>query len=231
MFKKLILFASIIIVILSTNANAQQVGFGGKKNEVSYDFFAALQRQFYVDYKRSIKNHFSILIGFNFQVNKPEFEKELSPNPIAYNMLYSGYSVSIGALFNSKQPNMPMPIGYYAGLKYARHQGNLIQVTTVLLENETNGYEHQSNLLTVVLGKDIALSNTVTLDIALEPGIRFGKFLAADRSNIIEPGRIYPLDIPFPSDDSFTVDDNDGEPIVRYFRYHLLPRVKIGYLF
>jgi len=231
MFNKFVILSASLFFLLTVNCSAQQIGFGGKKNEVSLDVLATLQRQVYVDYKRSINKHFALLIGFNVQKNTPEFEKDISPNSIKYNLLYNGYSVSIGALFNSKRPNMPMPIGYYAGLKYARHQGNLIQVATLLLENETNGYEHQSNLLSFVVGKDIAISNTTTIDLSIEPGIRFGKFLAAARSLVIEPGRIYPLDLPFRYEDAFTIDDNDGEPIVRYFRYHLLPRVKIGYLF
>jgi len=231
MVKSLAKILVCLIFIIPIQTQAQRVGFGGKKNEVGLDVLSTFQRQFYIDYKRSIKKHFSLLVGFNFQTNKPKFERELSPNPINYEILYSGYSVSIGILFNSKKPNMPMPIGFYGGLKLARHQGNMIQATTVLLENETNGYQHQSNLITFVVGRDIALSNNTSIDLVIEPGIRFGKFLAADDSENIEPGRIYPLDFPFRSEETFSIDENNGEPIVRYFRYHFLPRVKIGYLF
>ncbi len=229
---KLIACTVLLLLIGGLNSSAQNLGFNGFKNEVSLDIAGiGLQQQIHFNIKRSLKKHLGLLVSFNSNFNRQKFT---SAHPIfitdsEYDSRYSGYSIGIGFITNAKRPNIPLPAGFYIGLKVERQQGTIEESND--RSQQTNTYGHTSNLYSIIYGLDHVVNNRLTLDCHLEIGLRQGKIKPVELFELVKPRRIYPYDIPFNHSTTLRDDLTTVDKTFVFNRLHLMPRIALGYLF
>lgn len=211
---------------------AQNNGFMGSRNEISIDVSDLFQEKITIQYKLGIKKHKTLLVDFSHQNIDRTIVVDEEGDSNEYGITHKNKSIGFGVLINNKKLNMPMPIGYYLGLKFERHWGELYQEKIEkIIEREGFTYTHITNLPTLIFGRGIAINTKFIFQPSVNLGFRFGKYIAQEEihSNAPMPVLIYPIDIPFYSKGLKMQKKQDGE--FKFTSYHIMPHFKIGFLF
>jgi len=82
----------------------------------------------------------------------------------------------------------------------------------------------------IILGKGIAISPKLYIDLSVNTGIKFGQyFLLDDALNDIPPLVVYPYTLPFVKSNTKLMEKkNDG---FNYRTFYAMPSIKLGFLF
>jgi len=92
------------------------------------------------------------------------------------------------------------------------------------------GDYHRSNLPMIILGRGIAVSPKLFIDLSVNTGVKFGKYFLSDDVDVdIRPLAVYPYTLPFVKSNTKLMEkENDG---FTYQTFYAMPSIKIGFLF
>jgi len=137
----------------------------------------------------------------------------------------------LGILSNSQNPQMEMPIGYYMGLLFSFNNGTIDYEIPL---DGINTLENKGRTLKVIFGKDTALLPSISLDLNLEFGYKWG-YVYAENYYETPPSILFPRDNYISNNVRFKEDILDSttgpNTSYRYARFLVMPRVKLGFMF
>lgn len=224
---KINILLSLLLLMCCELANAQTNGFIGSKNSLSLDVSSLMWQEIHVQYNVHIKKHQVLTIDFSRQDITDDVLYNQEGDSLQVNFIHGNNSVGIGFLMNNSKLKMPMPIGFYYGLHYQRHWGKLNQdIEGLILDT----YHHRSNLPMIILGRGMALSPKLFIDLSVNTGIKFGKYFLLDEALFdIPPLVVYPHTLPFVKSNIKLTEKQKNEFTFRTF--YAMPSIKLGFLF
>jgi len=203
---------------------AQNHGFIGSKNMFTINLSSLIQQEMNAQYRFHLKKHQTFLIEYAYQnITNP------IPKKMQIDLKHTNHSFGIGFLMNNTKLHMPMPIGFYYGLKINRHWGKLNQN---MQDSILQTFNHSSILPTIILGRGIVLSPKLMIDISIDAGMKFGQYTLAEEvenDDFFEPIILYPYNLPFvKKTPKFSLSDGGS---YSYKMFHCMPSIKFGFLF